>query len=569
MDFPVTEMRDRRRLSLNVMLNCRTLLPDVKGEEEMINCFDYGTQNSRTCNRVACRRGTSSYRTSSDARDEDMCLRAMCFKAFLDGITLSNFKLLMEQKETFPPILMPELMSWAIHLDKSPKFLLAIFKSWPFEKFVLSEVFPLAFEGRTSWGLKQRGRFSINGFNTIAFGAVSKAYAWRYDCALSAVISAIKSLQEEKNLNDCKINEFDLTGVPISDADFSALAHLTKIPMLRSSKVQRIVLVDLSAEDIVANNVMEVLQCAKGAWRVHIVKCFWHCRLKKSNELQEILTTLNSEKTFGFSLSFSGLHNKLVRETLPGIIRLENLTSLDLSTNLLDFASPTNRVTPTVQDSSSGRICSELTSSLNYILKHLKKLSRLNLGGSRLTGQLGDMFFGISNKFRYLGLSGCFMNDKDLISISQNSCFDEMSELNICYNVLHGRQEQLGEVFRKLSSLRILEMECNHLRGDEIGQIFTHLSKTLNRLVCLNISCEFTRNVVWTYSNVTVDVLPQILQMSSIRYLKVPHIERQGFCRESDCELSDELASAVKTMQEQRLKNQLKPVLIDWKCSIW
>ena len=179
------------------------------------------------------------------------------------------------------------------------------------------------------------------------------------------------------------------------------------------------------------------------------------------------------------------------------------------------------------------------------------------------------MFFGISNKFRYLGLSGCFMNDKDLISISQNSCFDEMSELNICYNVLHGRQEQLGEVFRKLGSLRILEMECNHLRGDEIGQISTHLSKTLNRLVCLNISCEFTRNVVWTYSNVTVDVLPQILQMSSIRYLKVPHIERQGFCRESDCELSDELESAVKTMQEQRLKNQMKPVLIDWKCSIW
>ena len=41
MDFPATEMRDRRRLSLNVMLNCRTLLPDVKGEDEMINCFDY------------------------------------------------------------------------------------------------------------------------------------------------------------------------------------------------------------------------------------------------------------------------------------------------------------------------------------------------------------------------------------------------------------------------------------------------------------------------------------------------------------------------------------------------
>ena len=108
-------------------------------------------------------------------------------------------------------------------------------------------------------------------------------------------------------------------------------------------------LVDLSAEDIVTSNIMEILQRNKSPWRIYAVKCFWHCRLKKASELQELLTTLNSKKTLGFSLSFSGLHNKLVRETLPGIIRLENLTSLDLSTNLLDFVSNPNRNLSTVQ----------------------------------------------------------------------------------------------------------------------------------------------------------------------------------------------------------------------------
>ena len=169
-------------------------------------------------------------------------------------------------------------------------------------------------------------------------------------------------------------------------------------------------------------------------------------------------------------------------------------------------------------------MCSELTRSLNYILKHLNKLSRLNLGGSRLTGQIGDMFLGIQNKFRYLGLSGCFLGDKDLRSISNYSCFHDITELNICYNVLHGKQDELKQVFSKLTNLNILEMECNHLRGEEISQIFSHLSNTLSQLVCLNISCEFTRNVVWTFSNVAFDVLPKIMLMSSVRYLKLPHI---------------------------------------------
>ena len=108
------------------------------------------------------------------------------------------------------------------------------------------------------------------------------------------------------------------------------------------------VLIDLSAEDIVTCNIIEVLQRIKGQLRIYVSKCFWHSRLKKTNELQELLTTLHSKQTLGLSLSFSGLHNKLVRETLPGIIRLENLTSLDLSTNLLDFVSPLTRTTSTL-----------------------------------------------------------------------------------------------------------------------------------------------------------------------------------------------------------------------------
>ena len=114
---------------------------------------------------------------------------------------------------------------------------------------------------------------------------------------------------------------------------------------------------DLSAEDIVTGNIMEILQRSKGPWKIQVVKCYWHCRLKKSSELQELLTTLNSGRTLGFSLSFSGLHNKLVRETLPGIIRLENLTSLDLSTNLLDFVSHPNRNLATVQVIANELLC--------------------------------------------------------------------------------------------------------------------------------------------------------------------------------------------------------------------
>ena len=210
-----------------------------------------------------------------------------------------------------------------------------------------------------------------------------------------------------------------------------------------------------------------------------------------------------------------------------------------------------------------------MTTSLNYILRHLTKLSRLNLGGSRLTGQIGDMFRGIKTKCRFLGLSGCFLNNFDLRSLSENSCFYDLTEFNICYNVLHGRQEELKQLFSKLKMLKILEMECNHLSGVEIGQIFTHLSQTLQNLVCLNISCEFTRVAIWTFSNVAIDVLPQVMNIASLRYLRLPHIERQGFCREADCELSEELESIVKSTQEQRVKNNMKSVLIDWKCSIW
>ena len=239
MDFPVSETRDRRRLSLNVMLSCRTLLPNVNGADEQLVCFDHGKQDSRTCNRVACRRGTSTYKTSKDAREEEMCLRALSFKAFLDGVTLTQLKLILE-KGDFPAILVPELMSWAIHLDKSPRVLLAILKQWPFKQFVLRNVFPLAFEGRTGWGANKRSRFCLNGYNTIAFGAVSNAYAWRYDCAVSAVISAITKLQQDviSFRKDLKIESFDLTGVPLSDADFSALAKLTSIPST-SYKIQR------------------------------------------------------------------------------------------------------------------------------------------------------------------------------------------------------------------------------------------------------------------------------------------------------------------------------------------
>jgi hypothetical protein len=112
-------------------------------------------------------------------------------------------------------------------------------------------------------------------------------------------------------------------------------------------------------------------------------------------------------------------------------------------------------------------------------------------------------------------------------------------------------------------------MECNQLSGVEIGQIVTHLSQTLKNLVCLSISSEFTPNAVWTFSNVAIDVLPQVMLIESLRYIKLPHIERQGFCREEDCELSEELECAVKNLQQQRLKNNMNSVLIDWKCSIW
>ena len=229
MQYPAAESRDRRRLSLNVMLNCRTLLPDVNADDELLNSFDYGKQDSNNCNRPACRRGTSSYKASADAKEEDMTLRSICFKAFLDGVTLSQLKSLMQQETSFPSILIPELFSWAIHLDKSPRVLLAILKTWPSKQFVLRDIFPLAFESKSSWGLNKRGRFRLNGFNTIAFGAISKAYAWRYDCAVTAIISAIAKLNEEIIHTDAnvKVEEFDLTGVPLSDPDFSILSQLT------------------------------------------------------------------------------------------------------------------------------------------------------------------------------------------------------------------------------------------------------------------------------------------------------------------------------------------------------
>ena len=236
------EVAGRRRLSLNVMLNCRTLLPDVDSDKDSINCFDHGVQdNNGSCGRVASRRGTSSYKACSEARQADMSLRTICFRAFLDGVTLTQLKLSIQEGQVFPSILIPELLSWAIHLDKSPRFLLPILQAWPTKDFVLSEVFPLAFEGRTVDGSHQRSRFKLNGFNTIAFGAVSRVYAWRYDCAASAVISAISKLldSEGPTQTDCKIEKFDLRGVPLSDADFCVLAQMTLIRQHSKPTIQR------------------------------------------------------------------------------------------------------------------------------------------------------------------------------------------------------------------------------------------------------------------------------------------------------------------------------------------
>ena len=232
------ETTGRRRLSLNVMLNCRTLLQDVDRDEDTKDSFDHGGNDEATgsLGRVGCRRGTSSYNTCRGGSEADMSLRTMAFRAFLDGITLSQLKDLMAAEDKiFPSILIPELLSWAIHLDKSPRHLSVILNVWPYKCFNFDEVFSVAFEGRAVFKSCKRSRFKLNGFNTIAFGPVSRAFAWRYDSAISAVISALAMLMEEGNFSpkECKIQTFDLRGVPLSDYDFGVLTRLVKVPIAR------------------------------------------------------------------------------------------------------------------------------------------------------------------------------------------------------------------------------------------------------------------------------------------------------------------------------------------------
>merc|ERR1719259_51105 len=88
--------------------------------------------------------------SAEQGRAFDLGLRGMAFRAVLKSLTLSQLKAALrpigDQSPMLPPLLVPELMPWALNCDAPSRVVLALLKAWPYKDIHFLRTLHLAFE---------------------------------------------------------------------------------------------------------------------------------------------------------------------------------------------------------------------------------------------------------------------------------------------------------------------------------------------------------------------------------------------------------------------------------------
>ncbi len=143
----------------------------------------------------------------------------------------------------------------------------------------------------------------------------------------------------------------------------------------------------------------------------------------------------------------------------------------------------------------------------------------------KLTNRVSNIFQDVSNRFRFLGFSGCRLTNSD-VNVLSNICGPSVFELNVGHNSLHRSVENLLGVFKKCSNLQILSIDSTDLNNEDLDVVIGAIIHHLQSLRCINISEEMSPHLVWTPNSVLNKVLqPLLTSMPNLIFMFAPHRE--------------------------------------------
>lgn len=494
--------------------------------------------------------------------DQPSTLRNLSLNTLIQGTTLSQFKSII-QTQFMPGVLIKELFALALAFQKSPIVITKLLQKWPDKEFKLLDVY-MNSKNRT---------IGINSMTSLIYKEQCEDTLDFLAVYLLQIFDALSSLENWGP--DCRIETIDLSGLPISTANVRKLGILSKTQIAKNSpQITRTVIVDLSLEIVDIDRVLIMLK------RPNRSKTKGPCLIKvcvsklsffapfKDKSLQEFWPLFSPLHLKGLSLRYAYLTNDNLTEDFPGLSRFENLTSLDLSSSTIDL-SRRQRHSANRQNQMSLAV-----DSINYVVKNLTKLRRLDLSDCVLTGQLQNLFQDVCLPFTYLSFSGCRLLPKDIRYLSENS--DNFTsclvELNLSHNLLHRAMQQLKSLFEKCRKLRIVDLESVDFENSDMEPLVESLTSHMPDLRCLNLSEEMSRNNLWTPDVVKKDILvPLLMGSPSLEFLFLPH--REEFYQHTQdffttCPLSENFIQMVNSVQDRRVNKGWHRVKIDWKCKV-
>ena len=271
------------------------------------------------------------------------------------------------------------------------------------------------------------------------------------------------------------VSTLDITNLPMT---FLFLSR-TSSSMNRCSPLRVI-------SDVVVDDDAGSLQDMKFSLQVrHLYFTCYNCQGMSSKKLFQLLLRLKSCQNIHLNLveglqisrldlraTFSEHSSGCQASELFTFLSREfpNVSSLDLSYNAINLNGD-----------------ERATSIVQTFLASLTKLTRLDIGGNRLTNKIPQIL-GTSSKLQYLNLTGTQLRQLD---VSYLATLSGINHLDLSSNKLRNKLNVLRGMLEKLLSLQILEMIDCDLDDDCIEEIIPAF-KLLENLKIVNL----TKNLI-------------------------------------------------------------------------
>ena len=141
------------------------------------------------------------------------------------------------------------------------------------------------------------------------------------------------------------------------------------------------------------------------------------------------------------------------------------------------------------------------TLSRSHLLKTLssfENLQRLDLGFNYLLGCLEEVLDALVHPLEFLGLRGCDLNEKDLMSLAHSKHSTHLRELNLsklCQLSIY-ESERISPVFlmnivKHFPKLTLLNLSQNHLPNSGIAQFCDLLAQDMHELKGLDVAGNY------------------------------------------------------------------------------